>query len=171
MNIDEITTVSRNAFKRLTFAKVVKLLKISEVDESVSQTSFFAEIAKNKEEISELLGLENSSIETTDLINVTTAVQLQIFKYLQKISNKKDSFAESEGNRETCCPFLKSLQSIKFSFTKAFNSSVFEIDNALFVDVIDNVEAYLFFNTNTTTSTENHYPRVIRQHASDTDLF
>lgn len=171
MNIDEITTVSRNVFKKLTFAKVIKLLEFSEINENVSQTSFSTEIAKSKDDITELLGLDDSSIETTDLINITTAVQLEIFKYLQKIAKKKENFTENEGNGETCCPFFKSLQSIKFSLTKAFNSSVFEIDNALFVDVIDNVEAHLFFNTNTTTSTENRYPRVIRQHASDTDLF
>ncbi len=169
MNIDEIKQQGKAIFKKLIFANAIKLLEINEINGNISPEVFFSETTKNSADIAEILGLEVSSIEIADLINIATAVQLEIFKYLQKISKKRDRFAEVEGNGETCCPFFRSLQSIKFSFAQVLNSSVFEIDKALFTEVIDNIEAYLFFNN--TSNIENNNPRVIRQHASDTDLF
>ena len=162
MNIDEMQELVIN---NLSYAKVIKLLSLIEA-ESITEELFFDKVTKNSNQIKKILNI--SSIETTDLAYLVTTIQLELYKQLKRIANNTQNILEGDNGEYR--PLFRNLQSLKFSFSDALNLSVFEIDNAPFVQVIDNIESYLYFSKNRKPD-ENNGVKVIRELAPDTDLF
>ena len=141
--------------RRLTFKKVLRLFELCEFDETSNVDSFALKLSENYQELMSML-----EVESSELMTAVLKIQKQIFEYCGKLSK----ISSKGGTDDSAVPsFYISLCNIKFSSTVNFNCTAFDIDNALFVDVIDNVAQFL--QVKHTAQASN------RVRATDDDLF
>jgi|GEM_PF-6803706 len=122
---------------KLTFKNVLRLFELCEFNETTDIDDFAQKLSTSYQELMSIL-----SVDSSELMCAILEIQKQIFDYC---NNKLTPKVSKEGGTggDPVPPFFLSLCSVKFNSVINFNCTIFEIDNALFVDVIDNVSQFL----------------------------
>lgn len=120
----------------LTFKNVLRLFELCEFNETTDIDDFAQKLSTSYQELMSIL-----SVDSSELMCAILEMQKQIFEYC---NNKLTPKVSKGGTGGSPVPsFFSNLCSVKFNSVINFNCTIFEIDNALFVDVIDNVSQFL----------------------------
>lgn len=122
---------------KLTFKNVLRLFELCEFNETTDIDDFAQKLSTSYQELMSIL-----SVDSSELMCAILEMQKQIFDYCSNKLTPKVSKKGGTGG-DPVPSFFFSLCSVKFNSVINFNCTIFEIDNALFVDVIDNVSQFL----------------------------
>ena len=122
---------------KLTFKNVLRLFELCEFNETTDIDDFAQKLSTSYQELMSIL-----SVDSSELMCAILEMQKQIFDYCNNKLTPKVSKKGGTGG-DPVPSFFLSLCSVKFNSVINFNCTIFEIDNALFVDVIDNVSQFL----------------------------
>lgn len=122
---------------KLTFKNVLRLFELCEFNETTDIDDFAQKLSTSYQELMSIL-----SVDSSELMCAILEMQKQIFDYCNNKLTPKAVLKGGTGG-DPVPSFFLNLCSVKFNSVINFNCTIFEIDNALFVDVIDNVSQFL----------------------------